>query len=100
MPKVIIKNMETGETGLIEWDHSTPVSFRVKFPDPAIVEEITKYLTKGREFWIPESQDLDDFRVDVVQPTQDGSYFVQALCGLHGQTGIWVDWPEPETEMD
>jgi hypothetical protein len=72
-----------------------PVEFKVKFKDQKTRRQILKYLTKRREFWIPESSKLtDQYRVDNVLPTAMQHYFELALMELSNTLGIRVVWPE------
>ena len=45
-----------------------------------------------REFNIPESQKIDDFRVDKVFPKDSTTYFELTMCTLFANTGVHVDW--------
>ena len=74
--------------GLIEYDDSSPVKFKVSFPDEKIRQDIITYLTTPREFWIPESQRIDDYRIDVESPVADKMYFVLALCELKSRLEV------------
>jgi thermostable 8-oxoguanine DNA glycosylase len=44
------------------------------------------------EFRIPESNRVDDFRIDRVRPTKNRTYMELALCTLFANTGFWVYW--------
>ena len=72
-----------------------PVEFKVKFKDQKTRRKIIQYLTKRREFWIPESSKItDQYRVDNVVPTKMQHYFELALMELSNELGIRVVWPE------
>lgn len=54
----------------------------VEFPDENVAVEIIKFLSGKREFWIPESQRIDDFRIDLELPTENEQYFTMAMSSL------------------
>ncbi|MFC1876624.1 hypothetical protein ACFL2E_05045 [Thermodesulfobacteriota bacterium] len=81
-----------GKEGQIEFDDSNPVKYSVIFPDEKIREQIIQYLNTPQEYRIPESQRIDDFRIDWAKPTDDMMYFDLALCTLHNELGLWVAW--------
>jgi hypothetical protein len=58
--------------------------------------ELKKYLTTAREFRIPESQRIDDFRVDKVKPTESRVYLELALCTSYARVGFWIMWDTEE----
>ena len=48
----------------IEYKPGTPVTFKVDFPNAKINRRVVKYLNTPREYWIPESPQIDDYRVE------------------------------------
>jgi len=83
--------MKDGKEGTIEYseEDKTP---KIKFPDSQVVSDIMKHLTTEREFRIPESQRIDDYRIDKVVPTTNEMYFSLALCTLWANTNVFVGW--------
>jgi hypothetical protein len=83
---------ETGESGTIEFDPESkavvinlPISDRRK-------KEIQGFFSTPRDFFIPESDQIDDFRVDSLVPVDDLGYFKMAMSELYGATGVYVVW--------
>jgi len=80
------------KTGLVEYDDETKL-VSVSFPDRTIKSSVVSYLTTPQDFWIPESNRIDDYRVDKNKvPTENLTYLKLALCTLNTNTGVWVDW--------
>jgi len=77
----------------------SPVDFEVKGSEK-LITAVTAYLNKEREFWIPESQDIDDYRVDLKKPIDGLDYFEMALSEMFAEIDIEVLWPEVETETE
>ncbi len=90
MPTVDIKGF--GKKGKIEFDDTKPVNYSVTFPDEKIREQIIQYLNTPQEYRIPESQRIDDFRIDWAKPIDDMMYFDLALCTLYNELDIFVTW--------
>lgn len=88
MPKHIFKYKEV--EGTLEWDDSTPVKFKVVHNNPKVIKIVTDYLNKETDFPIPESQQFDDYRIDVVKPTKDICYFQLALCTMYADTDVYL----------
>jgi len=84
----ISKGKKRGYINYLEKDKT----FEVSFANEATRKEIENYLTTKREFKIPESDRIDDFRVDNAIPTENLTYFELALCTLHADIGVWVHW--------
>jgi len=63
---------------------------RVGIDGPRAAAE--QHLTAPREFRIPESGRVDDYRVDRARPTDNRTYMELALCTLYAETGFWVHW--------
>ncbi len=82
--KIAINELE----GSIEYEDSSPVKFNITFPDEEIRQDIITYLSTPREYRIPESQRIDDYRIDVESPVADKMYFVLALCELKSRLGV------------
>ena len=81
-----------GVGGFLMYDDKSPVGFSVSHPDPKVVERVTVFLRAPRKFRVPESQQLDDYRVDLVEPVSDPAYFEQALCVMNAETEVEVLW--------
>ena len=64
----------------------------VIFPDQKVAKQIEKYLNTEREFKIPESQRIDDYRVDKAKPVDELTYLELALCTIHNELGVLVEW--------
>lgn len=78
-----------GKKGVIHYaDDVRPVPFSVDHPDQEIVKKVTDYFQTRREFNIPESNKIDDYRVYTAMPTDTPTYFELSLCTLHIKTGI------------
>jgi len=73
-------------------EYKNKKNFSVIFPDSTVVDTVTKFLNTEREFYIPESKNIDDYRIDKAKPVEHITYFELALCVLHANTGIWVKW--------
>jgi len=89
MIKVTI--MKEGKEGIIEYSEDDRIP-KITFPDKNVTEEIKTYLTTEREFRIPESPRIDDYRIDKEVPTKDEMYFSLALCTLWANTEVFVVW--------
>ena len=90
MPKVTITKANL--RGTINYDDSQPVKYRVSFPVNNTRQQIITYLTTPREFRIPESNRIDDYRIDEGLPVENITYFELALCELMSRFEVWVDW--------
>jgi len=77
-----------GVEGSLEFTDSAPVKFQVVHENPQVVERVRSHFTTPRQFRVPESQRIDDFRVDFVEPVLDKNYFLQALCTLDAETDV------------
>lgn len=86
-----VKIRKGGKEGTIEYSEKDMIP-KILFPDAESVSIIESYLTTKRRFQIPESDEMDDYRIDEEVPTLNEMYFALALCTLHTETGFWVDW--------
>lgn len=78
-----------------ETESRGPVEFQLTTDSEELRNVVTRYFNKKREFWIPESQKIDDYRIDKdVVPTKEFVYFELALMELKGETDINVIWPD------
>jgi hypothetical protein len=75
--------------GEIVYDETTK---KVTIDATGDIAELEKYLTTVKRFKIPESQTMDDFRIDKAKPTKNKDYFTQALCSCYAHTGFWILW--------
>ena len=87
---------ETGR-GIVKYDSSKQYVF-VDFPDEEVKGKIMKYLNTLREYKIPESQGIDDFRTELKLPTESTMYLELALNALWAHTGVFVDWSTEKEE--
>lgn len=55
---------------------------------------VKEFFTTPREFRIPESDQIDDYRVEVKKPIDGEDYFNMAMTELYGATGVYVLWGE------
>ena len=86
-----------GGEGTLEFSdnpRSYPMGFQLKFNKRVVREDIKTYLTTKRDFNIPESKRLDDYRVDHVKPVDHVTYLWLALCEL--ATNVDVSFYEKE----
>ena len=67
-------------------------SVSVTFPNTKIKQQVEGYLNTEREFRIPQSDMVDDFKVETAKPTENRTYFELAMCTLYTSTGVWVNW--------
>ena len=89
MIQVKIINRESGKTGSVLYDGK---NIDVVFPSKKEKSAIEEYLNTKRDFRIPDSDAMDDFRIDRAFPKDSETYFRLALCSLWAETGIWVEW--------
>jgi hypothetical protein len=80
-----------GKIGTVTYDEGKK-KFKVEHPDKSVIKAVTEYLNTKQEFQIPESQQIDDFRVDRVLPGESKMYAELALSSMHGKTGVLVLW--------
>lgn len=66
-----------------------PVQYTLLVADRALTSKLNKYFNTKREFWVPESQQIDDYRRDVVKPIYHVMYFEMALTELGG-IGVYI----------
>jgi hypothetical protein len=92
MPRVIIeKDGKYGEIGWIQnGDDISEVE--VLFPVQKVKEEVEKFLQTEREFWIPESQQEDDYRVEKKKPIASFGHLQMSLCEITAAININVEW--------
>ena len=76
--------------GEITYDEETKI-IEVIGDHPAL-KKVKRYMGRMREFMIPVSQEIDDYRIDKAKPGDNLSYFELALCTLWAEIGVWVDW--------
>lgn len=78
-----------GRRGAVAYDEAAR-RVRVDFDGPCA--EAKQRLTAPRRFLVPESDRLDDCRLEEARPTDSRTHMELALCTLHAETGFWVDW--------
>lgn len=74
------------------------VRYNLQTEDEKLRKTVKDFMRKEREFNIPESNVIDDYRVDKVKPITNGMYFDLAMCVLQSETQVLVFWPEIPTE--
>jgi hypothetical protein len=80
-------------SGWINYDEETK-ELSIEYDGDA--SKLKKYLTTTREFRIPESQRIDDFRVDNAKPTESRVYLELALCTAYARIGFFILWDTEE----
>jgi hypothetical protein len=86
-----------GKQGMVTYD-AQKKEFRVEHPEKSVVERVIAYLNTKQKFRIPESNRLDDFRVDIVLPGESKMYAELALSSMYGKTGVMVAWDKGNLE--
>lgn len=81
--------------GLIEY-FAVDKEFRVTHENKQATRKLVRYLTKKREFWIPQSSQLDDYKIVKAYPFDDETYFSLSLMTAYTKTGCWILWDEKE----
>jgi len=94
-PTLSVEFAADGAAGTVRYFEDTK-EVEVEHPTAKVSQDVAGYLTKQREFRIPESDDIDDFRVDKAKPTDSLMYMELALCTLYAEIGAWVDWDTEE----
>ena len=84
--------------GTITWTENDEKNYVVDFPDKKTVKAINKYLHTEREYQIPESNEIDDYRIDKAKPIDGPTYFLLALNTLWANTDVWVIWSKGEDD--
>jgi len=95
--KVAVEMAGQGK-GVVSYNTKSKV-IEVDYPSESIRQSILSYLMTKREFQIPESQQLDDYRIDKAYPSDNITYFQLAMCTLWANTGVLVDW-STEKQME
>jgi hypothetical protein len=80
-----------GHIGQINYDTKTK-DLEVTFPDESKRKEIVNYLTTEMSFRIPESQKIDDYRIDKVKPVESLTYMELALCTMLAKISVRPLW--------
>jgi hypothetical protein len=84
-----------GKRGTVRYDERRR-EVEVDYGGPRAAVEL--HLTAPREFRVPESARVDDYRLDRARPTENRTYMELALCTLFAETGFWVDWETLEED--
>lgn len=92
MPKFKLEHK--GATGELQYAYKLdkPITFKVITKDERLKQRVETYFTTKRKFYIPESDVIDDYRVDEGIPTDNGTYFELALNELTSKTGVDISW--------
>lgn len=88
---MVVNIEKDGQIGSVNYGEEAK-QVTVRFPDEDDEKAVIKHLTKVQDFRIPESQKIDDFRVDRAKPTDERTYMELALCTLFANTGLFVMW--------
>jgi len=86
-----LEDEETGAKGSLIYDDNPdakPVSFAVLSDDMKLVNKLEKYFNRKREFYIPESQLIDDYRKDYARPVDELTYFEISITELSSRIGV------------
>ena len=92
MPTVKLENLDGQGSLTYEEQEDGTINYRVDTKEAGINSDVERFLDTKREFKIPESNDEDDYRIDVAKPTDELTYFELALSTLYASTGIKVGW--------
>ena len=90
-------------TGILTYDAPEgdgPVEFAVDTKVEGIRNVVNRYFNRSRDYSIPESQEIDDYRQEEQVPTKDISYFELALMEFQAETDIQVFWPKDQKGLD
>jgi len=81
---MVVKIKYDGKIGKIDYEDTKPVKFTIDFPSLPlnIRRKIVEYFNTKRDFIIPESQKIDDYRTERAKPADDIGYFEQSLSNL------------------
>jgi hypothetical protein len=60
------------------------------------IRRLRDYLTRRQSFRIPESQVIDDYRIERAKPTDNRTFFELALCRAYAATEFWILWDTQE----
>ena len=80
-----------GEPGKILYDEEAKTVSIEGLPEDKAVE-LEVFFTMEHAFFIPQSDQIDDFKVEQRKPIENVLDFELALCSLCSNTGVWVDW--------
>ena len=87
----LVRIRYNGEPGHILYNEKNPKEFTVEIND-AVKERIIAHFLAEREFKVPEAQGKNDYRIDHARAVDNANYFTLALCTLHVNTGVRVEW--------
>ena len=77
--------------GIITYEEK-PKTLEVMFPDSKIKTRILTYLNTKRDYRVPESDNLDDYRVDRRRPIDSLMYLELALNTMYTTIDVRPDW--------
>ncbi|MBF0100440.1 MAG: hypothetical protein HQK77_05980 [Desulfobacterales bacterium] len=86
---------ESGQTATLEYEENKrtePAEFVLTCESESIKNKLLDYFNKEREYQIPVSQKIDDYRIDVSKPTKNTMYLELALCTLCATLEEFVDF--------
>jgi len=87
--QIKFKHKSSGREGVIEYDEPNRKASIQYDGDSSAIKS---FLNTVREFRVPESKRIDDFRIDRQKPTRSLQYMEMALCELYAETGFWILW--------
>lgn len=73
----------------------------VNHPEEEVRQLVKSYLNKEKEFILPASnhEDVRGHRIKMrAVPTSDDNLLEMALCELHHNTGVHVNWAHPDNK--
>lgn len=89
--RIRVLDMTNGNEGILQYDddlNQRAVVWGLFEGDDQLKEKLKKYFLTERDYRIPESQDLDDYRIETAKPILKIDYFQLSLSTLYIETGI------------
>ena len=77
--------------GIIEYEEKSK-TLEVMFPDSKIKTRILTYLNTKRDYRVPESDVLDDYRIDGRRPIDSLMYMELALNEMYVAIDVLPEW--------
>ncbi len=92
MYSIDITNEEGTVWGYIQYDKDTKELY-IEFPDAKLKELVKKHLTDAREYYIVQSNGIDDdHTIKTVAPSSNFMNLRAALCELRTYTNVIPIW--------
>lgn len=92
--RVPIMDTKTGDEAILQYDDNPDqraVLYGVIDGSEALQAKLKKYFNKKRKFNIPETDVIDDYRVDTAKPVENITYFELSLCTMYRMIGVKMD---------